>query len=89
MRNGKTFDTPPPGAGVNTATCPKPPVAMSSEEMDARNCVLLTTTVARGTLFQSTVERSAKFAPVTVSVNPELAAFTFGGKIEVTDGAGF
>lgn len=58
----------PPPLGVYTLTLSQPGSIMSVSEICAVSWVALTKVVARGLLFQATVEAEMKFDPLTVSV---------------------
>ncbi|PWB65156.1 MAG: hypothetical protein C3F14_05800, partial [Deltaproteobacteria bacterium] len=74
------FETPPPGAGLNTATLAVPAVAMSAAEMAAVSSVPDRKVVTRSAPFHRTFEPGTKLLPSTVSVKadpPEIAQLGF------------
>src|SRR5438105_3177153 len=66
----EVLELPPPGAGLKTVTAAVPGVAISVAEIWAVIWLLFTNIVARSPPFHRTTERTTKFAPFTVSVNP-------------------
>src|SRR5262249_39656000 len=75
-----TFETPPPGAGLETVIDTVPMVATSEAGIDAVNCALLTNVVDRGLPFQFTTDVGANPAPLIVIVNPAEPGATPVGK---------
>jgi hypothetical protein len=73
---------------VVTVTDDWPTDAMSVAPIEARSCVPLTKVVARGAPFQRTTLELTKPVPLTVSVNPGLAAGALAGDSEATTGTG-
>jgi hypothetical protein len=88
MLNACGLDVPPPGAGLNTATCAVPDVAMSVVGIEARNCVADSTVVVRFAPFQRATDPATKFVPLTVSVKAELPATVEAGASPVVVGTG-
>jgi len=70
--NGKAFDVPPPGAGLNTVTKAVPGELMSTEEIVATNSVGLTNVVERVRPFHLTSDVCTKLVPLTVNANVGL-----------------
>src|SRR5262249_31308977 len=85
---GSVLDSPPPGAGLKTFTLAVPAAATSGARICAVSCVLLTNVVARSPPFHRTTALGAKFAPLTVSANPELPAIIESGLRLVSLGIG-
>src|SRR5207245_1251786 len=83
------LDVPPPGAGLNTVTRPIPTIRTSVAGITALNCVAETYLVGRVAPFHRTTEPAIKFAPVTVSVNPEVPAIARFGLSDDVVGTGF
>ena len=82
-------EVPPPGAGVKTVTCAVPRAAMSSDPIDACNCVALTKVVGRLAPFQRTMEDDMNLLPVTASVNAVPPTAACEGESALAIGAGF
>jgi len=70
------LDVPPPGLGLDTATCAVPAAAMSAAVMSACRPVLETNVVVRELPFHKTVDEGIKLAPATASVKEAVPAFT-------------
>ena len=85
----KLLVTPPPGAGVDTATDAVPTVDTKVEAIDAVNCVALTKVVVSAVPFHKMLEPFIKFVPVTVSVKAADPAVTELGEMLDRLGAGF
>ena len=85
--NASEPEVPPPAeAGVATLTWAVVGLARSEAAMVAWSWVALTNVVERGTPFHRTTEDEAKFAPVTVRVEPGLPAMALLGKSDVKTG---
>ncbi len=82
-------ETPPPGAGVTTATWAKPEFARSASPIDAVRVFALMKVVGRVALFHCTTEELEKLDPVTVRVRPGEPATAFAGESDEITGAGF
>ena len=85
----KTFDVPPPGAGVCTAICVVPLDARSLVAIDARSCVALENVVGRAAPFHCTTDEATNPLPLTVSVSGPPPAAVWVGKSDEATGAGF
>ena len=72
--NDTTFDSPPPGAGLNTVTLAEPVAVTSDDGTRIVKRVALTNVVARPAPFQRTIELLMKLAPFTVRVKLGLPA---------------
>src|SRR5690348_4565560 len=64
------FDTPPPGAGVNTVTLALPAFTISELPILTVKDELLANVVGRAAPFHNTSDLDVKLWPVTVSVKP-------------------
>jgi hypothetical protein len=87
--NPAAFETPPPGAGLETVTLTVFAAEMSAAETDACSSVPETKVVARSEPFHRTFEPEIKLLPSTVSVKegpPEIAQ---EGLRPMTEGWGF
>src|SRR5205823_3926649 len=82
------FDVPPPGAGLNTATCAVPTVARSVAAIAAVSRVPETKVVGPFAPFHRTTEPDTKFVPETVSVRPGWPAVTDAGLNPAVVGSG-
>jgi hypothetical protein len=82
-------EVPPPGAGLNTATCAVPATAISAAVMAACNCVAFTNVVIRLVPFQLTTDPKTKPVPFTVRVNAVVPAVALVGASELIVGTGF
>src|SRR5262245_54459415 len=82
------LEDPPPGAGLNTVTVAVPVVPISSAEIAAVNCVLLTKVVGRFSAFQRTTDPLTKFVPMTARVKAGEPAVAVAGSREVIVGTG-
>ena len=80
-------DVPPPGAGLNTVTGTRAPVAISAAVIAACNLLLFRNVVVRGEPFHCTTDVETKFVPVAVSVNAAPPAILVFGAIDVSVGA--
>ncbi len=88
IENASAFETPPPGAGLDTVTRIVPALAMSAARIDALNCVELTKIVLRGLPFQFTIDPDTKLAPLTVRTKFAAPAEALDGASEVSPGTG-
>src|SRR5512145_3229450 len=70
--NDSAFETPP--SGLATVTSAVPAVAMSAAAIAAVSWLALPNVVGRPLPFHRTLAPLTKFAPVTVSVNPDPPA---------------
>jgi hypothetical protein len=79
MGKNKTFDVPPPGAGLTTAMEAVLAEATSEAKIEAVSCEELTNAVVRETPFQVTKDPATNPVPFTVSVKPALPGATAVG----------
>ena len=76
-------ELPPPGSGLKTVTGKSPAAATSADEIDAVNCVELTSDVGRGVPPNCTTELALKFVPLTVKMNEAApTAFVEGAMVD-------
>src|SRR5215471_16950656 len=89
MVSGNEFDTPPPGAGLNTVTAAMPAVPRSVDGICASNCELLTYVVGRSWPFHRTFDPVTNPVPATDRVNWAPPTGANAGVIWLRVGAGF
>jgi len=83
-----TPDFPPPGAGLTTATEPRPTAATNALGTEPVSSVELTKVVPSDVPFQTIVEADTNPVPLTVSITPiELGLMLTGDTIS-TNGTG-
>jgi hypothetical protein len=88
IKNVSGLEVPPPGEGLLTATMAVPTTAISPAEIEEVSWLLLMKLVERLAPFQSTVEPSVKFEPMTVRVKPLSPALAELGLRLIIAGAG-
>ena len=86
--NVTAFDTPPPGAGLETVTWSHPTDAISAAPIETFNCVEFTNEVVRILPLNFTTDVEAKLIPFTVRVKEPVPAALPVGEIELTLGTG-
>src|SRR5271170_8076353 len=82
-------DSPPPGAGLDTAISSVPACAISAAVMFALSCVALTKVVVRAPPFHCTTAPFTKLDPVTLNVNPGPPNVALVVLSEASTGSGF
>src|SRR6266404_2543677 len=83
------LETPPPGAGFDTARLAVPALATSAARIAASTWVALTYVVRRGDPFHSTDDCGTNPLPCSVRLKSVIPAETLTGLSEVRPGSGF
>jgi len=88
LRDKITPDLPPPGAGLATATDPRPIAATNASGTEPVSSVELTKVVLKEVPFQTIVEADTNPVPLTMSVTPVDPGFMLTGDTISTNGTG-